>query len=135
MSKLNLPCINCVCLPMCKHKQVKEIFAQCSLIDEFWENSIDTSFNQTVAADVMELSSIFNETLNRYFVPCFTGEDLNITKTIGIADIDSMYNAGQNNDRIRATYRIFRDTFEIDMLEVSRVKAYLHPIVKEIVDD
>ena len=132
---MKLPCINCVCLPMCKHKQVREIFRQCSLIEEFWEDSIDKSFNQSVADDVMKLSLIFNETLDRYFVPCFTGEDLNITQTIGIADIDSVYNIGKNDDRIRNTYRIFKNTFDIDMLDTPRLRKFLRPIVKEIMHD
>ena len=129
---MKLPCINCVCLPMCKHKQVRVMFRQCTLIETFWVDSIDKSFNHTVAADIIKVANIFNEVLDRHFIPCFTGEGIDITKTIGVVDIGSNYNDNLNSDRIRKTYRIFKTTFDIDMLDTPRVKKLLHPIVKEI---
>jgi hypothetical protein len=133
IEKYKLPCINCICVPICKYKAIKMIFDQCKLIEEYCEGYVDESSNRHIAVDMMTLSHMINETLNRYFIPCFTEEELDV---IGMADCDPDYHiSGGTNKYINRTYSVFLSTFKIDLLEVPRTRKFLLPIVEEIVDD
>lgn len=132
-SNYKLPCIDCICLAMCRNKRAKLMFDQCSLIQVYCEDYIDESSNRSVAVDTTALAHMLNETLDRYFVPCFMGgEDYN---NIGVADVDPGHSSGENDRNLRRTYLSFKNTFKIDMLDALRTRKFLLPIVKEIVDD
>jgi hypothetical protein len=118
---------------MCRNKRARVMFDQCSLIQTYCEDYVDKSSNRAIAVDTTALAHMLNETLNRYFVPCFMGG--HDYKNIGVADVEPRYHSGENDTKLRQTYLSFRNTFKIDMLEVPRTRKFLLPIVKEIVDD
>jgi hypothetical protein len=135
IEKYKLPCINCICLPICQNKKAREMFDQCKLIENYCEEYVDGSSNRAIAVDMMALTHMINETFNRYFVPCFMSSRNGGYGHIGVADIDPDYYVGNNNTRIKKTYLSFRDIFKIDMLDVPRIREFLLPIVREIDDE
>jgi len=129
--KRKLPCIDCICVPVCKGKEVKMIFNQCKLIEKHCADYIDESFTISVGVDMVTLVDTINKTLNRYFVPCFTKEQLN---AIGIADCDLDFEKDFSEDtaaKIKRTYSIYLDVFKIDLLEVPKTRKFLSSIVGE----
>lgn len=125
---LVLPCVNCICLAICRTKKLKYMFQQCQLIDDFFIACVDDSTNRTAVHNLLCASNNLNKTFNRYFIPCFIGQDLDLD-TIGLADIDPEYSDDTIKERVENTYEILKRTFGIDLLNVERLKYYLLLIV------
>lgn len=137
LSNLNedqIPCKDCVCLAICRNKRLRIMFHDCELINSYCTDYVDRSSNRSVAVDMMILSSTVNETLNKYVVPCFNNMSVVERTDIGLADLDpSVDSISQTtSDKIKNTYRIFKNSLSVDMLEDLRIKPYLFPIVKDL---
>ena len=132
-----IPCKDCVCLAICRNKSLKTMFDDCKLINNFCGDYVDKSSNRSFATDMMGLSHTINETLDRHFIPCFNNISTVESTDIGLADVNPSVNDISQDyaEKIQNTYRIFKNSFEVDMLEVSRIKPYLLPIVKDFIDD
>lgn len=131
------PCVDCICMPICRNKPIIKIFHDCQLINNFLVDYVDHSSNREIAVDIVAMCNIMNETLNRYLVPYFKDGDLpgNMGDRIGFVDIrHKRYSKDLRTERIINTYRIFRRSFNVDMLEMPRIKPYLLPIVRDMVN-
>ena len=132
--EVKLPCINCVCLAMCRNKSLLVMFNDCKLMGKFWTNYVDKSSNMQVATDMVAMCNIMNETLKMVFVPCFALDDQ--SDVVTFVDIETV---GRDMEiqifykRLKTTYRVFRLSFNVDMLDMPRVRPYLLPFVKDVV--
>ncbi len=135
--EIKFPCIDCICMPICRNKPLLKIFRECQLIDSFLVDYVDNSSNRQIAVDIVAMCNTMNETLNRCFVPYFKDGDHPGSMGDGIGFVDIRHSKPYSRDlraeRVINTYRIFRISFNVDMLEMPRIKPYLWPIVKDVV--
>lgn len=128
MSNFDIPCENCVCVPICRNKEVKPMFNQCKLIMTFCRDFVDESSNRTVAVDMLNLGDMINEILNRHFMPYLSSADRE-KYSIGFIDIHPTHYNDKYLDVVHRTYRIFKSAFQINLLDNQRLNPYLYPLV------
>jgi hypothetical protein len=78
-----------------------------------------------------------NQTLKRCFVPCFRGDDSDRIidgDRIQLIDVEYKEHNKGRHKRLNKTYRIFRQSFKVDMLDMPTIKPHLLPIVKDVVE-
>ena len=126
-----IPCDECICLPVCKSKQIKYMFEQCQLIMTHCRDSIDDADHSGVGMSMFKLAEAVNKVHNRYFVPCFTslGSDGDSLERIGLIDIDPDNYDHSHQIRLEKTYRIFKRAYNVDLLNMRRVKTYLAALI------
>jgi len=49
------PCIDCLCLPMCRNKSYQTLFEECSIIDEYAKREATNHLRQTKYLNEVEL--------------------------------------------------------------------------------
>jgi len=104
------------------------MFSQCELVSTFCEDYIDSSTNIKIATDITDLACLINETLNRYFAPCFTHGDREYHR-IGFVDIHPDNFDDRNQPPLKRTYSVFRGTYKLDLLEIPRLRIHLKDLV------
>lgn len=130
--KTKLPCIDCVCMAMCRNKPLLKIFNDCKLIGSFWVDYVDRSCNIRIATDMTSMCIIMNETLKRVFVPCFAVADQ--SDVISFVDIEhSDKDSEIYYERLKKTYRTFRQSLNVDMMDMPTVGPHLLPLVKDVI--
>lgn len=73
-NSVKFPCYNCVCLPVCKHKLLKDMFWQCKLIHYYWVNFINANgftdgITKKVLMTMLKKANSFSKLMNKIFVP------------------------------------------------------------------
>ena len=126
-----IPCDECICLPVCKSKQIKYMFEQCQLIMAYCRDSVDDSDHSGVGMSMLKLAEAVNEVHDRYFVPCFTslGTDEDRRERIGLIDIDPDNYDHSHQIKLEKTYRIFKSAYNVDLLSMRRVTPYLTALI------
>ena len=71
MSKLDLPCHNCICLPMCKHKEPHTILQDCKLFASHWGQFITSKevHRKLSMKRGYRFTTEMNKLMNRFFMP------------------------------------------------------------------
>lgn len=123
---LQIPCKDCVCLAVCKHKPVRYMFEQCLLIRTFFEEYVDRSTNRSIVVDIIAGAHMMNDIHSRYFIPIYTKD----TYDIGFVDVDPNYYERTNNKQIVNTHRIFKEAYSIDLLDIPKTREYLLAIIE-----
>ena len=131
MSCFDIPCEGCVCVPICRNKEVKPMFNQCKLLMDFFKDFIGETTNQALGQDMMDLCDLLNETLDRFFMPSIFHKDEKYN-TVGLIDIDPANLSENNRNNVILTYRVFKNAFKIDMLKSKRLGPFLSNLLPKI---
>ena len=124
-----LPCINCICLAICKQKYLKTIFDDCVLIVRHWR-VVNLHVIHEAAPLAIDTVQAINHELNRKFMPSY----LNTQKgqRFGILDISSKHHDHRNKDTVVRTYKEYYSNHDIDLLKCETIAGPLKIILEGI---
>ena len=124
-----LPCINCICLAMCKQKYLRGIFYNCKLIVRYWRlvNLRPSDEASIYAIDVVQE---LNRYLDREFMPSYINTQKG--ERFGILDISALNHDHRNEDTILRTYKDYYLNQDIDLLEYETIADPLRVILEGV---
>ena len=104
-----LPCINCICLAICKQKYLRGIFSNCRLIVRYWRvvNLYTVDEAAPIALDVVK---DLNRYLDREFMPSYL--DSMKGERFGILDISSKHHDHRNKNTVVRTYKEYYSNYD-----------------------
>ncbi len=129
MSQFDIPCENCVCIPVCRNKKIKPMFRECELIMTFCTDFVDRSDNRKIAKDMLCLSGRINSILNLHLIPSLVSDDDVSLYRIGLVDIHPDNLDDRHIEKIKNTYRVFKNSWHIDMLDQVETRQYLLELI------
>lgn len=121
-----LPCVNCICLAMCKQKYLKIMFDDCKLITRYWR-VVNLHPQDEGAREALSVSQALNHYLNREFMPSY----INTMKgqKFGLIDVSLERHAHQNIKDIIRSFKHYYLNHEINLLKFETIGERLDIIL------
>lgn len=122
-----LPCINCICLAMCKHKCLRGIFSNCKLITTYWRISVNLRPEAVAAVAALSIVQDINRLMNRVLIPTYIDDSKG--ERFGLVDVEPSRDDHTNTERIIRTCEVYHEMHNINLFELEPMGEYLKVIL------
>lgn len=123
-----LPCIDCICMPVCRNKQLRCIFSDCKLVTQHWRLNVSLHPVGKSAHHALSIVQDMSHCLTRILMPSYKDESRG--KRFGLLDIDPKRHDSSNTSGVIETYKAYYLDHEIDLLKVEIISKPLNMILK-----
>ena len=123
-----LPCVDCICLAMCKQKYLKTIFDDCKLIVRYWR-LVNLRPSDEASRTSISVVQALNHYLDREFMPSY----LNTQKgeRFGILDISSERHDHRNIKEIIRSFKHYYQDCGINLYKYATIGKRLKILLKK----
>lgn len=123
-----LPCVDCICLAVCKHKCLRYMFYDCKLMIIYWREHVNLQPRDKGALVALSTTQDLNHCMNRVFVPSYLDDTME--KGFGIIDVDVFPGGRTNIKKVIRTCETYYEKHGIDLLKLRTIGKHLNIILE-----
>lgn len=125
-----LPCIDCICMPICRNKKLRNMFYECKLLTGYWRLNVSLYQVERSACHALSIVQGMSHYLSRVFMPSYKKDGVH-GKRFGLLDINPENHDKTNTSVAIETYKAYYLNHEIDLLEMEIIGDPLNIILKD----